>query len=86
MKVGEKNYRSIWHDERDPGSIHVIDQRRLPFSFEVMTLRSCDEVCDAISSMAVRGAPLIGAVAAWGVFLSFLEHSRGKRCLCFSYE
>ena len=77
MKVGEKNYRSIWHDERDPGSIHVIDQRRLPFSFEVMTLRSCDEVCDAISSMAVRGAPLMGAVAAWGVFLSFLEQSRG---------
>ena len=75
MKIGEKDYRSIWHDERDPGSIHVIDQRKLPFSFEVMTLRSCDEVCDAISTMAVRGAPLIGAVAAWGVVLSFLERS-----------
>lgn len=75
MKVGDKDYRSIWHDEEDPGSIHVIDQRRLPFSFEIMTLRSSDEVCGAISSMAVRGAPLIGAVAAWGVYLSFLEHS-----------
>lgn len=78
MKVGEKDYRSIWKDERDPGSVHVIDQRRLPFSFEVMTLRSSDEVCDAISSMAVRGAPLIGAVAAWGVYLSFIEHSGGN--------
>lgn len=78
MKVGEKNYRSIWKDEGDPGSVHVIDQRRLPFSHEVLTLRSCEEVCDAISSMAVRGAPLIGAVAAWGVYFSFIEHSRGN--------
>lgn len=78
MKVGEKDYRSIWHDEADPGSVHVIDQRRLPFSFEVMTLRSSDEVCDAISNMAVRGAPLIGAAAAWGVYLSFLEHGSGN--------
>lgn len=74
MKVGDKVYRSIWQDEGDPGSVHVIDQRRLPFSFEVMTLRSSDEVCDAISSMAVRGAPLIGAAAAWGVYLSCLEN------------
>jgi methylthioribose-1-phosphate isomerase len=38
MKVGERYYRSIWHDKEDRGSVHVIDQRRLPFSFEVMTL------------------------------------------------
>lgn len=75
MKVGEKDFRSIWHEVADPGSVHVIDQRKLPFSFEVMTLRSSGEVCDAISSMAVRGAPLIGAAAAWGVYLSFLAHS-----------
>jgi len=78
MKVGEKNYRSIWLDDEDAGSVHVIDQRKLPFSFEVMTLRSTDDVCDAISTMAVRGAPLIGAAAAWGVYLSFLEHSDGN--------
>ena len=78
MKVEEKNYRSIWKDEGDAGSVHVIDQRRLPFSYEVLTLRSSDEVYDAISSMAVRGAPLIGAVAAWGVYFSFIENSRGK--------
>lgn len=75
MKVGERNYRSIWLDEADAGSVHVIDQRKLPFSFEVMTLRSAGEVGEAISSMAVRGAPLIGAAAAWGVYLSFLENS-----------
>ncbi|HNT93597.1 MAG TPA: S-methyl-5-thioribose-1-phosphate isomerase [Bacteroidales bacterium] len=74
MKVGEKYYKSIWKDEGDHGSVHVIDQRRLPFSFEVMTLGSVADVYDAIRDMAVRGAPLIGAVAAWGVYLSFLEH------------
>jgi len=74
MKVGEKYYKSIWKDEGDHGSVHVIDQRRLPFSFEVMTLGSVADVYDAISDMAVRGAPLVGAVAAWGVYLSFLEH------------
>ena len=78
MKVEEKNYRSIWKDEGDARSVHVIDQRRLPFSYEVLTLRSSDEVYDAISSMAVRGAPLIGAVAAWGVYFSFIENSRGN--------
>ncbi len=78
MKVGKEDYRSIWHDEGDPQSVHVIDQRALPFTFHVMTLRSAGDVCDAISSMAVRGAPLIGAAAAWGVYLSFLEHSAGN--------
>ncbi len=72
MKVGEKNYRSIWLDEEDPGSVNVIDQRMLPFSFEVLSLKSAEEVCEAISTMAVRGAPLIGAAAAWGVYLSFV--------------
>lgn len=84
MKVGERYYRSIWHNESDHGSVHVIDQRRLPFAFEVMTLTSVDDVYEAIRGMAVRGAPLIGAVAAWGVYLSFIEHSGWKKNLCGS--
>ena len=56
----------------------VIDQRRLPFSFDLMELRSVDDVCMAISTMAVRGAPLIGAAAAWGIWFSFLEHRNEK--------
>ncbi len=75
MKVGERYYRSIWQDKEDQGAVKVIDQRRLPFSFEVMTLRSVADAYDAIRDMAVRGAPLIGATAAWGIWLSFLEHS-----------
>jgi len=75
MKTGESGYRSIWTNEAEPRSVSVIDQRRLPFSYEVLTFRSAGDVCEAIGSMAVRGAPLIGAVAAWGVYLSFLEHA-----------
>ncbi len=74
MKVGKREYRSIWQDGDEASTIMVIDQRRLPFSFDLMELRSVDDVCMAISTMAVRGAPLIGAAAAWGIWLSFLEH------------
>lgn len=77
MKIGEKYTRSIWQDDDDRQAVHVIDQRRLPFHFEVISLRSAGDVYDAIRDMAVRGAPLIGAVAAWGVYLSFMEHAGG---------
>ena len=79
MKVGDRYYRSIWHDESDLGSVHVIDQRMLPFSLGVLTLRSAEDAYDAIRNMAVRGAPLIGAAAAWGVYLSFIRHSEGAK-------
>jgi methylthioribose-1-phosphate isomerase len=75
MKVGGIHYRSIWHDENDPGLIWVIDQRKLPFSFELLALRHVNDACLAIRTMAVRGAPLIGAAAAWGIYLSCFEHA-----------
>ncbi len=75
MKVGDRYFRSIWQDKGDPGVVRVIDQRRLPFSFDVMALRNVEDAYDAIRDMAVRGAPLIGAAAAWGIWLSFLGHS-----------
>ena len=78
MRVGEREYRSIWNDEKDLATVRVIDQRTLPFSFDILALRSVDDVCMAISTMAVRGAPLIGAAAAWGIYLSYLEHSGDK--------
>lgn len=78
MRVGEREYRSIWQDEKDLATVRVIDQRTLPFSFDILALKSVDDVCMAISTMAVRGAPLIGATAAWGVYLSYLEHSGEK--------
>jgi methylthioribose-1-phosphate isomerase len=69
LKVGAKHYRSIWADEgRD--AVHVIDQARLPFVFETAKLDSVEAVAEAIKSMRVRGAPLIGVAAAFGIALA----------------
>lgn len=75
MNIGGKHYRSIWPDKDDQSLIWIIDQRRLPFAFELMALRTAGDVSNAIASMAVRGAPLIGVTAAWGIALSAIEHS-----------
>jgi methylthioribose-1-phosphate isomerase len=69
VKVDGKHFRSIWL-EPDGWSVGAIDQRRLPHEFCVVRLTSCDAAADAIRSMLVRGAPLIGATAAYGVALA----------------
>ncbi|MDX2430841.1 MAG: hypothetical protein QNK35_07900, partial [Bacteroides sp.] len=79
MRIGDTHYRSIWLDD-DPGVIRVIDQRKLPFEFEVMELRSLDDACFAISDMVVRGAPLIGVTAAYGLYLAGLNSKSGNWC------
>jgi len=81
MNIGGKHYRSIWPDEKDPSLIWIIDQRKLPFAFEIMSLKSTDDICFSITSMAVRGAPLIGVTAAWGIALSAVEHAGAKEPL-----
>ncbi len=73
MKVGDRNYQTIWLDDDDPSTVCVIDQLKLPFSFEIKKLRSVDDVFNAIDNMIVRGAPLIGATAAFGIYLATLE-------------
>jgi methylthioribose-1-phosphate isomerase len=73
MQVGNKNYQSIWLDESDPSVVRVIDQQKLPFSFEICELRSVEDVYAAIRDMTVRGAPLIGAAGAFAVYLATLE-------------
>ncbi|HEU0081254.1 MAG TPA: S-methyl-5-thioribose-1-phosphate isomerase, partial [Bradyrhizobium sp.] len=74
MKVDGKHLRSIWL-EPDGWSIGAIDQRKLPHEFVVARLTSCDAAADAIRSMLVRGAPLIGATAAYGVALAMRAES-----------
>src|ERR1700737_2611553 len=69
MKVDGRHVRSIWL-EPDGWSVSAIDQRRLPHDFVVARLTSCDSVADAIRTMLVRGAPLIGATAAYGMALA----------------
>ena len=73
MKIGNQNYQSIWIDESDPYVVRVIDQQKLPFFFEIKDLRTVDDVFNAIDDMTVRGAPLIGATGAFGIYLATLE-------------
>lgn len=69
MNVDGRHFRSIWR-ERDGWSVGAIDQRRLPHEFILARLTSCDEAAAAIRDMLVRGAPLIGATAAYGMALA----------------
>jgi len=70
MKVGQEHFRSIWVAD---GKVHVIDQTRLPHAFTPVTLGSLDEAATAIRDMWVRGAPLIGATAAYGIALAMRD-------------
>jgi methylthioribose-1-phosphate isomerase len=70
MKIDGLAYRSVWLDADDRWSIHVIDQTKLPWALEVLRLTTLVEAAHAIRSMQIRGAPLIGAVAAYGLCLA----------------
>jgi methylthioribose-1-phosphate isomerase len=74
MKVDGKHFRSIWL-EPDGWTVGAIDQRLLPHDFVVAPLTDCDAAADAIRSMLVRGAPLIGATAAYGMALAMRSDS-----------
>ena len=67
MKVNGTHYRSIWYED---GAVRAVDQTRLPHFFDIIELESLDAACHAIRSMQVRGAPLIGATAAFGIYLA----------------
>jgi len=66
MKVEGKDRRALWFED---GSLVFIDQRKLPFKLEFFTAKTVDEVAFAIKDMVVRGAPAIGAAAAYGMVL-----------------
>ena len=69
MKVSGKHYRSIWADPDRP-SVHIIDQSRLPHVFETLRIDSVEAMAEAIKAMRLRGAPLIGVAAAYGIALA----------------
>ena len=73
MKVRGVEYRSVWIDPDDGWSVRIFDQTRLPWALDILRLTTRDQVAHAIKSMQVRGAPLIGAVAAYGLCLSLRE-------------
>ena len=74
MKVDGKDMRPIWLGE-DVATVKVIDQRLLPHRLVVLDLKTVDDTIAAIKDMVVRGAPLIGATAAYGVYLATLNVS-----------
>ena len=72
MKVNGKPWRPIWLED-DGWGVGIIDQTRLPFAFETARLETEAEAAHAIRAMLVRGAPLIGATAAYGMALAMRE-------------
>ena len=70
MKINGKDYRTIWFDNN---SVKIIDQTKLPHQFIIKDLKTVEDSINAIKTMEVRGAPLIGATAAYGLVLSIIE-------------
>ena len=73
MNVEGRHFETIGLKPDDPSVVQVIDQRFLPFSFVIEDLVSAEDVFTAISDMHLRGAPLIGAAAAFGIYLALLQ-------------
>ena len=71
MKIHGKHYRSVWPIGDD--AFGIIDQTRLPHEFVTLTLRNAEAAAHAVVTMQTRGAPLIGAVAAYGLALAMRE-------------
>jgi len=73
MKINGKHYRTIWFDDTEEAVFHIIDQTKLPFEFCIQDVSTSDEAVRAIKNMTVRGAPLIGATAIFGLYLAVNE-------------
>ncbi len=84
MKVDGTHYRTIW--AADGGkAVDVIDQTRLPHAFETRRLETAEAAAEAIRTMIVRGAPLIGATAAYGMALA-MDRAADDRALAAAYD
>ncbi|AZO33808.1 S-methyl-5-thioribose-1-phosphate isomerase [Mesorhizobium sp. M2A.F.Ca.ET.037.01.1.1] len=72
MNVGERHYRTIWLSD-DKRSVEIIDQRWLPHEFRIESIGTVAGIATAIRDMWVRGAPLIGVTAAYGVAIQMMD-------------
>ncbi len=80
MFVNNTHYRTIWTNPSD-FTVSIIDQTKLPFCFEIVQINSVEKMVHAISTMQVRGAPLIGASAAYGIALAMLEKTSDEHLM-----
>ncbi|NOY97439.1 MAG: S-methyl-5-thioribose-1-phosphate isomerase [Chlorobi bacterium] len=78
MKIKGKHFQTIWLSEESDEIVQAIDQRKLPFVFEILDLATVTDVYNAIRDMAVRGAPLIGITGAYGIYLALLAYNGNK--------
>ena len=74
MLVQNKHLTTIWY-ENESDKVKIIDQRLIPFELKIVELNTVDEICFAIKEMQVRGAPLIGVTAAFGMYIAARENS-----------
>ncbi len=81
MKIDGRETRTIWV-ENDGESVGIIDQTLLPHRFATVPLKTLADAAHAIQSMQVRGAPLIGATAAYGVWLALREDASDENLEC----
>ena len=70
MKIEGKEYRTIWFENN---VVKIIDQTKLPHQFIIKDLKTVKDAINAIKIMEVRGAPLIGGTAAYGIVLAIME-------------
>ena len=73
VKVGRRSYRTIWVEKGQ--TLFALDQTRLPHAFEIVRIETLPEMADAIRRLVVRGAPLIGVAAAYGLALGLRERA-----------
>jgi len=81
MRVDGQVHRTIGFDAEQQ-CVRIIDQTRLPHHFELVALKTLDNACHAITSMQVRGAPLIGVTAVFGVYLGLREDQHTLETIC----
>ncbi|PCJ01557.1 MAG: S-methyl-5-thioribose-1-phosphate isomerase [Flavobacteriales bacterium] len=86
MKIKGKHEHTIWVNENDNALIQVFDQRYLPHRVDIFDIRTTDEAAFAIKEMVVRGAPLIGVTAAYGMYLGCIEAKDKERPNLFLAE
>jgi methylthioribose-1-phosphate isomerase len=75
MNVDGKHYETIWLKDDDNTIVQIIDQRFLPFEFKINNLTSLEDVYRSIKDMYIRGAPLIGTAASFGIYLALVRYN-----------
>jgi len=78
MVINGQHFQTIWVDRNNREIIKIIDQQKLPFEFSIKSLKTFDEALLAIKEMTVRGAPLIGITAAYGIYLAVVNFNSNE--------